>query len=83
MCQGSDGEGFAFPHVECDFLDNELFYDNTAGSCEVGFIYNKNRKLEECQGVSNIKAYSNKIGMIAHPAGYPRLNYSTMMFAEN
>lgn len=22
LCQGSEGEGFAFPHVNCDLLDN-------------------------------------------------------------
>lgn len=83
LCQGSDGIGFGLPHVNCDFLDNELFYDNTVGSATVGFIYNKNTLLQTCQGASNIKAYSCAIGLMANPAGYPQLSYSTMMFAEN
>jgi hypothetical protein len=69
LCQGSDGLGFGLPHVDCDFLDNQLFYDNTAGSCSVGFIYNRNTNLRVCQGASNIKAYSCEIGFMAHPAG--------------
>lgn len=83
LCQGSDEEGFGLPLMNCDLLDNELFYNNTAGSCNIGFIYNKNNKLTGCLAASNIKAYANFIGLIANPTGFPQLKYKNMMFAEN
>ena len=44
LCQGSAGHRFALPHLPCSALDSgsELPYtNNTAGSTDVAFIFNK------------------------------------------
>lgn len=39
LVQGSEGEGFVFPATTCDLLSSYPFIFNTAGSCEVAFMY--------------------------------------------
>lgn len=41
LVQGSEGEGFVFPATTCELLDSYPFVSNTAGSCEVAFMYEK------------------------------------------
>lgn len=41
LCQGSEGEGFVFPLTPCDKIADYPFITNTAGSCEVAFMYEK------------------------------------------
>ena len=26
LCQGAEDEGFAIPHIDCDYLDNQVFF---------------------------------------------------------
>jgi hypothetical protein len=39
LCQGSQGHGFAVPHVECDDIDIYPFERNTVGSTHIGWIF--------------------------------------------
>lgn len=41
LAQGSEGEGFVFPMYPCNSIDSYPFINNTAGSCEVAFMYEK------------------------------------------
>ena len=39
LVQGSEGEGFVFPTIPCSLVDSYPFVNNTAGSCEIAFMY--------------------------------------------
>jgi hypothetical protein len=39
LAQGSQGQGFVFPFAPCDNLTTYNFANNTAGSCEIAFMY--------------------------------------------
>jgi hypothetical protein len=65
FCQGSQGYGFIIPHIGCDDLDLNPFSSNTAGSCNVGFIFNS--ISQDCQASSYLRAYACNIGQLANP----------------
>ncbi len=67
LCQGSDGIGFALPHIPCEQLPlkQQIFEENTAGSCEIGFNYNK--VPGQCMAATGAKAFACKIGQMANP----------------
>lgn len=39
LCQGSEGNGFAVPDVGCSDIDIYPYAGNTAGSCQIGWIF--------------------------------------------
>ena len=39
LAQGSEGEGFVFPSTPCKYLDSYPFHNNTAGSCQIAFMF--------------------------------------------
>ena len=82
-CQGSIGEGFVFPHTPCEFLGQTTqgFIDNTASSCNIGFMMNV--VPGTCLGGERLKGYANSIGFLAHPPGPMTIQYQGMMFADN
>ena len=83
LAQGSEGEGFVFPFCPCDNNDTYPFVDNTAGSCEVAFMYER-ISGPKCIFASRIVAYSSFIGLMANPTGtYDKLIYDKMFFADN
>lgn len=41
LAQGSEGEGFVFPLTPCNYIDSYPFVNNTAGSCQVAFMYDR------------------------------------------
>lgn len=59
ICQGSTGHGFAFPHILCNELNTHTMGNNTAGSCFIGFIFNKIPGT--CMAASWIRAYACSI----------------------
>jgi hypothetical protein len=56
LCQGTDLHGFAFPFIPCDSMSAPPYSDNTAGSMQIGFIFNK--ITGACMGATGIKAYA-------------------------
>ena len=58
LAQGSEGEGFVFPFTSCDLLDSYPFIDNTAGSCEVAFMYEKFNG-QQCIGAAKMIGYAS------------------------
>jgi hypothetical protein len=59
FCLGSQGHGFAFPHIQCNELEVNPFAGNTAGSCQIGFIFNNIPAADNCKAFSYINAYAN------------------------
>jgi hypothetical protein len=59
FCLGSQGHGFAFPHILCSELETNPFAGNTAGSCQIGFIFNNIPAADNCKAFSYINAYAN------------------------
>lgn len=83
LAQGSEGEGFVFPLTPCQYLDTYPFVSNTAGSCEVAFMYEK-LDGQTCLGAKGIIAYASLIGLMANPPGsHTSLEYTEMFFADN
>lgn len=80
FCQGSNGYGFIFPHITCDDLELNPFAYNTAGSCNVGFIFNSIGS--ECQGASYLSAYACNIAQVANPDA-SALKFSKFILADN
>ena len=58
FCLGSQGHGFAFPHIKCNELETNPFANNTAGSCQIGFIFNDISTSDGCKAFSYVKAYA-------------------------
>jgi hypothetical protein len=57
LCQGSQGQGFAVPHVDCKDIDIYPFAGNTAGSCQVGWIFA--RGVGTCLSARGVYAYAS------------------------
>jgi hypothetical protein len=80
ICQGSDGHGFALPHILCSELNTHTMGNNTAGSCMVGFIFNS--VGADCQASSWISAYACTIGQMS--SAYTKtLMFSNFILADN
>lgn len=58
LAQGSEGEGFVFPSVPCQFLDRYPFLRNTAGSAEIGFMF-ETLPGQSCLAVKGGIAYAS------------------------
>ena len=83
LCQGSEGEGFVFPSTQCENMDTYPFVHNTAGSCEVAFMYDKVGG-STCIGAKGAIGYASEIGLMANqPGGYTKLIYQEMIFTDN
>ena len=80
FCQGSQGYGFIIPHISCDDLDLNPFSSNTAGSCNVGFIFNSIG--QDCQASSYLSAYACNIGQVANPQA-STIKFSKFILADN
>jgi hypothetical protein len=80
FCQGSQGYGFIIPHIGCDEIDSNPFAYNTAGSCNIGFIFNNIGK--DCQASSYLSAYACNIGQLANP-DTSTIKYSYFILADN
>ena len=61
LCQGSEGNGFAVPDVNCNDMDIYPYAGNTAGSCEVGWTLNRGEG--DCLAARGIMAYGSQIGI--------------------
>ena len=67
LCQGSHMHGFVLPHIPCDYIDSPPYSENTAGSTDTAFIFNKIGG--SCLAMTGVKAYASKLGQICSPAG--------------
>ena len=68
LCQGSDVHGFILPYYPCSNSAIQYSYDdNTVGSAQVGFVFNK--VDSSCLAASGVRAYACKIGHIASSPG--------------
>lgn len=83
FCLGSQGHGFAFPHIKCSELETNPFAGNTAGSCEIGFIFNNIATSDNCKAFSYINAYANQIGQICGPPSTTRLVFKNFIMVDN
>lgn len=68
LAQGSQGQGFVFPAAPCEMLSTYNFYQNTAGSTQIAFMFQK-LDGQKCLGAAFIKAYASLIGLMANMAG--------------
>jgi hypothetical protein len=83
FCLGSQGHGFAFPHIQCSELETNPFAGNTAGSCQIGFIFNNIPTPDNCKAFSYIKAYASEIGQICGPLSTNRLVFKNFVMVDN
>lgn len=64
-------------------MDTYNFGGNTAGSCTVGFMFNKLEGFE-CVGASKLIGYANEIGLMANPTlPLTKMIYQDVIFADN
>lgn len=80
-CQGSEGNGFAIPHVDCKDIDIYPFAGNSAGSCDIGYIFA--RGIGTCLAAKGINAYACEIGQIQNPAGTVTVKFKNFIMADN
>ncbi len=86
LLQGSEGTGFALPATECSRIGSYSYSNNTAGSCEVAFVYESaSTASSSCLAAKGAIAYASKVGLMANlaSANLSRVEYSGMMFADN
>jgi hypothetical protein len=81
LCQGSQGHGFAVPHVDCDDMENYPFQNNTIGSSEFGWIFS--RGIGSCLSAKGCYAYSTQVGNIHDPSNGFMLKFKNFIFADN
>jgi len=81
LCQGSEGNGYAVPDVNCDDIDLYPFAGNTAGSCDIGWIFA--RGTGDCLAAKGVYAYGSQIGQIISPANTVTTKYKNFIFADN
>ena len=86
LLQGSEGAGFVLPATECSRIGSYPYSNNTAGSCEVAFIYESAATVSSpCLAAKGAMAYASKVGLMANLASsnLSQVEYSQMMFADN
>jgi len=81
MCQGSEGNGYAVPHVDCNDIDIYPFAGNTAGSCEIGWIFA--RGVGSCLAAKGVYAYASIIGQIHNPVSTVTVKFKNFIMADN
>lgn len=83
LAQGSEGEGFVLPSVPCQYLDRYPFLNNTAGSAEIGFMFEK-IDLQTCLAIKGGIAYASEIGLqVNMPGTHTKVIYDGFFFADN
>ena len=86
LLQGSEGAGFVLPATECSRIGSYPYSNNTAGSCEVAFVYESAATVSSpCLAAKGAIAYASKAGLMANLASsnLSQVEYSQMMFADN
>lgn len=83
FCLGSQGHGFALPHIKCSELETNPFKGNTAGSCQIGFIFNNIPTSDQCKAFSYIKVYASQIGNICGPVSTTSMVYKNFIMVDN
>ena len=64
-------------------LTSYPFINNTAGSCEIAFMYGTLDE-ETCLGASGAVGYASEIGLMANqPGSHTKLIYEKMFFTDN
>jgi hypothetical protein len=81
LCQGSDLHGFAIGYIPCDEESEYPYKNNTVGSAEVGWIFEKTNG--GCQLATGIKAYACTIGQIASSPGTEELYLKNFMVGDS
>jgi hypothetical protein len=81
LCQGSEGHGFIVPDVGCDDIDIYPFAGNTAGSCDIGWIFA--RGTGDCLAAKGVYAYASNIGQIHNPADTLTIKFKNFIMADN
>lgn len=57
--------------------------NNTAGSCQIGFIFTNIAASDNCKAFSYINAYACQIGQICSPSGTTSLVFRNFILADN
>lgn len=83
LCLGSQGHGFAVPHIRCSELQTNPFRDNTVGSAHIGYIFNNIETPDGCKGFSYAKAYACQIGQICGPSGSTSIHFDNFIMVDN
>jgi hypothetical protein len=81
LCQGSDGNGYAVPDVACDDIDLYPFAGNTAGSCDIGWIFA--RGPGSCLASKGVYAYGSQIGTMQNPPDTVTVKFKNFILADN
>jgi hypothetical protein len=81
LCQGSDGNGYAVPDVNCNDMEIYPYAGNTAGSCEIGWIFARGNG--DCLAAKGIMAYASNIGHIMNPPGTVTIKHKNFILADN
>jgi hypothetical protein len=84
--QGSDGPGFVFPHVPCEdkletINNNWGFYDNTATTTVVGFMYQ--RQGRGCQWAGRSSVALSGRGLMVNPTVPDGIDVEYVIAVEN
>lgn len=86
LLQGSEGAGFVLPVTECSRIGSYSYSNNTAGTCEVAFVYESAATVSSsCLAAKGAIAYASKVALMANLASsnLSQVEYSQMMFADN
>ena len=78
---GSSQHGFACTFSRCGDFEANSIANNTASSCNIGFIFNTNG--QQCQAFSYAKAFACKIGQICGPPGISSIQFDHFLMADN
>lgn len=81
LCQGSDLHGFILPYVPCDYLGSIPYANNTAGSAQIGWVFNK--VDGSCMAMSGVRAYGCNIAQIASSPNTAQLILENFMIADS
>jgi len=81
LCQGSEGNGYAVPDVNCNDMEIYPFAGNTAGSCQIGWIFAKGDG--DCLAAKGLMAYSSEIGHMMNPPSTVTTKFKNFIFADN
>lgn len=81
MCQGSQGNGYAVTNVNCNDIDIYPYAGNTAGSCDIGWIFGTDGS--DCVGSTGVYAYGCQIGTMLNPPNTVTTNFQNYILADN
>lgn len=83
-CYGSQLEGFVLPLSPCDKISSTSsgFGMNLAAVTQIGFMLN-GQPNQTCQGISNLYAFNNKIGIMTNPPDTQYLQLDSVALSDN